>query len=145
VGGGTGGPTLAALILVLVQAVVLFLTASPFAKGGGIYSCGSTPCQVTTAHAAPTLATIFGILIFVPPVGLGVLARSWTEAVTLAVVPWGVVLVITSGKLLSPASADLSVPFWLDTGRLTVLFFSVAWFALLGWLGWVMRQAMHTP
>jgi hypothetical protein len=143
--GGTGGPTLAALILVVVQAVALFLTASPFVKGGGIYGCGSTPCHVTTTHPAPILATLFGILIFVLPVVLGVLARSWAEAVTLAVVPWGVVLVITSGKLLSPASADLSVPFWLDAGRLTVLFFSVAWFALLGWLGWVMRQAVHTP
>jgi hypothetical protein len=123
----------------------LFLTASPFAKGGGIYGCGSTPCQVTTAHPAPALATLFGILVFVLPLVLGALARSWQEAVTLAVIPWGVVLVITSGRLLAPASTDLGVPFWLDAGRLTVLCFSLVLFALLGWFGWVIRQWARMP
>jgi hypothetical protein len=142
--GGASGPTLATLILVLVQAVLLFLTASSFAKGGGIYGCGGTPCQVTVDHPAPALATAFGIAIFVLPVVLGVLARGWSEAVALAVIPWGVVLVLTSNKLLTPAAADLSVPFWLDPARLTLLIFSLAWFALLGWLGWVIRQAAKT-
>lgn len=139
--GGASGPPLAALMLVLVQAVLLFLTASPFAKGGGVYGCGNTPCHVTAAHPAPMLATLFGIVIFVLPVVLGAIARSWAEAVALAVVPWGIVLIITSGRLLTPASADLSVPFWLDPARLTPLFFSLGLFALLGWLGWVIRQA----
>jgi hypothetical protein len=139
--GSEGGLSLLVLVLVSLQAVLLFLTASSLAKGGGIYGCASTPCHVTTDHPAPPLAFVFGIVVFVLPVVLGALARSWQEAVAMAVVPWGVVLVITSGKLLTPSSVDLSVPFWLDASRLTVLFFSLALFALLGWLGWVIRQA----
>jgi hypothetical protein len=81
---------------------------------------------------------------------------GWRLAVGLAVLPVFPALLIASNTVLAPTNtivppqpakgtqpavpyptSHFGSPFWLDPARLTPLLFSLAFFALLGWLGWV--------
>jgi hypothetical protein len=139
--------------LALLQALLLYLTASAQAASGGLYSC-STPCGPAAQPATPMLAVLCGVAMFVLPAAIGALGRSWPEAVTFATVPWWLAVIFTASTQLAPtasavpagrgqpAISHFSAPFWLDTSHLMPLLLSLALFAALGWLGWLARQAV---
>jgi hypothetical protein len=149
--GGASSPVL--IGLALFQTLLLILTASSLAEGGGLYAC-SAPCWTTPQPTTPLLAMLFGILVLALPVVLGALSGSWQEAVTLATLPWLVAVILTSGLLLAPTpkavpataqhpiSTQFSSPFWLDANHLMPLLLSFVLFAGLGWFGWIARHAV---
>jgi hypothetical protein len=148
----------AAGALALAQTLLLTITASSLATGGGLYGCTSA-CGTTAQPATPALAVFFGILMLVLPVVIGALCEVWQTAVAFAVLPWFPALLIGANSVLAPtntikvvstgrgalptATSQFGPPFWLDAAHLPVLLFSLALFALLGWLGWVVGQAVR--
>jgi hypothetical protein len=163
---GAKGGWLIPLVLALVQAVLLFLTTTSQAGTGALYGC-SSPCGTPAQPTVPALAVVFGVLILLIPVIIGALSPSWQAAITLAIIPVLLALILDAGTTLvpnvifSPATAKssshghttttpsvathLGAPFWLDSGHLLPLLFALALFAALGWFGWVARQATERP
>jgi hypothetical protein len=152
-----GGPMRVVLIvLALVQALLLYLTASSFAANGGLYGC-STPCATPVPGApppTPLASVLYSIIILLLPAVMGALSQSWEEAVMLAAVPWLLAVIFTAGSVLAPAysvipatraqpaASHFAAPFWLDPARITPLLFALALFIAIGWLGWVVREAV---
>jgi hypothetical protein len=153
------GVSPAALVLAIIQALLLTVTASSLATGGGIYGCTSA-CGTAAEPATPAIATLLGMVMLVLPVVIGALCEEWTSGVALAILPWFPALIIGSNKLLAPtntivpptpaqgtqpavpyATSHFGPPFWLDGSHLPILLFSLALFAILGWLGWVIGSA----
>ncbi len=147
------------LILALVQAIILILTASAFADSGALYGC-TAPCGTAAQPTTPAMAVFLGIVLLVLPVVIGLLCETWQGAVTLAAVPWWLAVIFTASTLLLPAAIvatgtpngkvptnplpnHFGAPFWLDANHLMPLLLSLAFFALLGWLGWLTRQALQ--
>jgi len=160
---GAGGIRPAMIVLALVQALLLALTASSLATGGGLYGC-STACvnAADQQPLTPAIAVFFGMLMLVLPVAIGALAEEWPAAVAFAVLPWFPALLIAANTLLAPtntivpptpakngqpaipyATSKFGPPFWLDGTHLPVLLFSLALFAFLGWLGWTLGRAFR--
>lgn len=141
------------LVLALVQAFLLYLTASSFAESGALYGC-SIPCGPAGAVATPFFAVVIGVAVFVLPAVIGVLCATWMEAVTLAMLPWWLAVIFTASTQLTPtagmirathaqpATSHFGAPFWLDAGHLIPLLLGLLLFAALGWLGWLARQAL---
>src|SRR5262249_29662429 len=154
---GTASRT-AAGALALAQTLVLTLTASSLATGGGLYGC-SSGCGTTAKPTTPALAVFFVILLPALPVVIGALSEAWQSAVAFAVLPWFPALILGANSVLAPtntvkivsggrgelptATSQFGPPFWLDAAHLPMLLFSLALFALLGWLGWVVGQALR--
>lgn len=156
-----GGMRPAVLVAVAVQTVLLVITASPLATGGGLYGCNSA-CGTTEKPATPALAVILGIVMLLLPLIIGALCTEWRLGVALAVLPVIPALLITSHGLLTPTNtiipptpakgtqaavtyptSHFGPPFGLDSAHLPTLVFSLALFALLGWLGWVIGSAIR--
>jgi hypothetical protein len=144
-----GGVRPAALVVVAIQTVLLAATASSLATSGGLYGCSSA-CGSAAEPATPPLTILFGVAMLLAPVLIGALCEDWRLGVALAVVPVLPALVIASNIVLTPtntivpptatvpyATSKFGPPFFLDPAHLTILLFSLALFALLGWLGWV--------
>ncbi len=160
---GTGS-RIAVIILAVAEALLMTLTASSLATGGGLYGC-SAACQTTqTAGAAPTpstpaIAIFFGILMIAIPLVIGALNESWAAAIAFAVLPWFPAIILGANAILAPTNtitttsvakggtgspaSTFGPPFWLDPAHLPTLLFSIGLFALLGWLGWVVGQALR--
>jgi hypothetical protein len=147
------------LILALVQAIILTLTASALADSGALYGC-SAPCGTAAQPTTPAMAVFLGIVLLVLPVVIGLLCETWQGAVILAAVPWWLAVIFTASTVLLPAAIvttgtpaatpptnppanHFGAPFWLDANHVTALLLSLAFFALLGWLGWLARQALQ--
>lgn len=149
--GTTSGIVL--IVLALLQALLLYLTASSAGIGGGLYGC-ATPCGAGGQPATPGIAIFLSLAIFILPAVIGALASTWQEAVGLAVLPWGLAVIFSAKALLAPtagvvkatnlqpAASQFSAPFWTDTARLMPLLLSLALFAALGWVGWLARHAI---
>jgi hypothetical protein len=156
-----GGIRPAALVLAIIQAVLLTMTASSLATGGGLYGCTSA-CGTADEPKTPAIAILLGIIMLVLPVVIGALNEEWMMGVALAVLPWFPALIIGSNTLLAPtntivpptpakgtqpavpyATSHFGLPFWLDGTHLPILLFSLALFAFLGWLGWVIGSAFR--
>ena len=156
-----GGVRPAALVLAAIQTVLLALTVSSVATGGGLYGCTSA-CGTAAQPATPVFAVVLGIVMLVLPLLIGALCREWRLAVALAVLPVFPALLIASNTLLVPTNtivpptpargtqpavpyptSHFGLPFWLDTAHLPTLLFALAFFALLGWLGWVIGTAFR--
>jgi hypothetical protein len=150
-----GGVPLAALVLAAVQALLLALTVSSLATGGGLYGCTSA-CGTAAQPATPALAVFLGIMMLVLPLVIGALCEDWRLAVALAVLPVFPALLIAGNTVLAPTNtivpptrakgtqpavpyptSHFGPPFWLDSAHLPTILFALALFALLGWLGWV--------
>jgi hypothetical protein len=150
-----GGVHPVALILALVQTVLLAATVSSLATSGGLYGCVSA-CGTAAEPVTPLLAIVLGIAMLVLPLLIGAFCADWRLAIALAVIPVIPALLITSNTVLAPTNtivppqpangtqpavpyptSHFGPPFWLDPARLTPLLFALAFFALLGWLGWV--------
>jgi len=138
------------LVLAAIQAVLLFLTASSFARGGGLYGCAS-PCGTTAQPTTPLLAVLIGIAIFALPAVIGLYSSTWRQAVAMAVLPWWAAVIFTASTLLAaPASfaggragaSTFPAPFWLDASRALPLLLSLILFAGLGWFGWLVRETL---
>ncbi len=139
--------------LALLQALLLYLTASSAATNGSLYGC-STPCGANAQPTTPWIAILISLAIFILPAVIGALTRTWQEAVGLAALPWGLAVIFQAKALLAPtasvipathalpAASQFSAPFWLDAARLTPLLWSLVLFAALGWIGWFARQAI---
>jgi hypothetical protein len=150
-----GGISVAALVVVVIQTVLLAATVSSLATGGGLYGCTSA-CGTAEAPATPPLAIALGVVMLVLPLVIGALCADWRLSVALAVLPVFPAFLIASSTLLAPTNtivppqaatgtqpavpfptSHFGPPFFLDPAHLTTLLFSLALFALLGWLGWV--------
>jgi len=159
-----GGVSAIALVVVVIQTILLAATASSLATGGGLYGCTSA-CGTAAEPATPPLAVALGVAMLVLPLVIGALCVDWRLAVSLAVLPAIPGYLIASSTLLVPTNtivppqaatgtqpavpyptSHFGPPFWLDPAHLTTLLFSLALFALLGWLGWVIGSFFrHTP
>lgn len=156
-----GGVRPAALVLAAVQTLLLALTASSLATGGGLYGCTSA-CGTADQPATPALAVFLGMVMLVLPLVIGALCEEWQIGVALAVLPWFPALLIGDNSVLAPTNtivpptpargtqpavpyptSHFGPPFWLDAAHLPTLLFSLALFALLGWLGWVIGSAFR--
>jgi hypothetical protein len=154
----------AVIILALAQALLMTLTASSLATGGGLYGCSAACQNIQTPGSAavpstPAIAIFFGILMLAIPLVIGALNESWAAAIAFAVLPWFPAILIGANALLAPINtiattpvakggtglpaSTFGPPFWLDTAHLPTLLFSLGLFALLGWLGWVVGQALR--
>lgn len=149
---GAGGRTVV-IVLALVQALLLYLTASANAETGALYGC-TIPCGPLGQPATPFFAVVIAIALFVFPAVIGALCATWGEAVALATLPWWVAVIFTASTQLAPTAgvtpatkqtpitSHFSPSFWLDTNHLMPLLLALALFAALGWLGWLARQAL---
>jgi hypothetical protein len=153
---------IALVVLVIVQALLLTVTASSIATGGGLYGCSSA-CGTAKQPTTPTLAVLLGIIMLLLPIVIGFLSTTWQGAVAGAVVPWVPAMLIGANSLLAPVASvvpgtpvpttkghtttplvsHFGPPFWLDASHIPVLLFSLALFALLGWIGWVIGEAFR--
>ncbi len=149
---------IAVIILALAQALLMTLTSSSLATGGGLYGCSSA-CGTAAEPAKPAIAIFFGILMIAIPLVIGALNESWAAAIAFAVLPWFPAILIGANALLAPTNtitttpvakggtgfpaSTFGPPFWLDPAHLPTLLFSLGLFALLGWLGWVVGQALR--
>jgi hypothetical protein len=134
------------------------ITASSLATGGGLYGCSSA-CGTTETPTTPAIAVFFGMLMLVLPLVMGALSESWQAAVAFAILPWFPAVLIGSNTVLAPTNtvtvtpgargalpttnSHFGPPFWLDSAHVPTLAFSLALFALLGFLGWVAGQALR--
>ena len=156
-----GGVRPLALVVAVIQTLLLALTASSFASGGGLYGCTSA-CGTAAQPVTPALAVFLGIVMLVLPLVIGALCEEWRTAVALAVLPVIPALLIASNILLTPTNtivpptpargtqpavpyptSHFGPPFWLDPTHLPTLLFALVLFALLGWLGWVIGSAFR--
>ena len=145
-----GRVRIAALVVAVVQTLLLIVTASSLATGGGLYGCTSA-CGTTAEPTTPAIAVIFGIVMLILPLVIGALSETWPLAVALAVLPVFPALIISGNALVTPtntvvppthakgtqpavpfATSHFGPPFWLDAGHVTILLFAFALFALLG-------------
>ena len=144
------------LALVIVQALLLYLTASSLASDGTLYACRLL-CGVSFSTwgagrivLVPLIVSILGIVAFVLPIAIGALCRTWQGAVVFAVAPWCAAAVAHAGTLLKSyiglgqTGGRFDSPFWLDPSLLAVLLGSLILFAALGGLGWLARQAARS-
>jgi hypothetical protein len=149
------GGWLIPLILALVQTILLFLTTTGQAASGALYRC-SSPCGTAAQPNTPATAVIFGVLILLIPVVIGVLSSSWQAAVVLAGIPVLLAMILDAGNVLTPTlsfttapsrhSGSIPVshfgtPFWLDSAHIIPIVLALVLFGLLAWFGWVARQA----
>lgn len=156
---------MALLALGVIQALLLTLTASGMATGGGLYGCSSA-CGTRAEPTVPALAVLLGIVMLLLPLVMGALSFTWQMAVAAAALPWIPAIIIGANALLAPAASVVPAPaatpaahghaaaqpalvshfgppFWLDSSHLTVMLFSLVFFVLLGWIGWVVGQAVR--
>jgi len=153
----------AVLVVAAIQAVLLALTASSLATGGGLYGCTSA-CGTGAQPVTPALAVVLGLVMLVLPLVIGALCEDWRLGVALAVLPVFPAIVIAGNTLLAPtntivpptpasdtqsavpyATSHFSLPVLLDSAHLSTLLYSLALCALLGWLGWVIGSAFRNP
>ena len=156
-----GGVRLAAIVVTAVQTVLLALTASSLATGGGLYGCTSA-CGTAAQPVTPAFAVLLGIVMLVLPLVIGALSEEWRLGVALSVLAVIPALLIASNTLLTPTNtivpptpakgtvpavpyptSHFGPPFWLDPAHLPTLLFALVLFALLGWLGWVIGSAFR--
>ena len=154
---GTGS-RLATIILMVAQALIMTVTVSSLATQGGLYGCSSA-CGTTVEPTTPAIAVFFGMLMLLIPLVIGALSGAWQAAMAFAVLPWFPAVLIGSNAVLAPtntvkviagtrgglptATSQFGPPFWLDPTHLPTLAFSLALCALLGFLGWVVGEALR--
>lgn len=154
---GTGA-RLVVLVLAVVQALLMIFTASSIATGGGLYGC-SGPCGTAAEPTTPAIAVLMGIIMLLLPLVIGLLCATWQAAIAFAALPWFPALILGANGLLAPTASVVTAPpvagqrgpsplvshfgppFWLDSAHLPLLLFSLALFALLGFIGWAAGHA----
>lgn len=156
----------ALIVLIVLQALLLVLTASSVATGGGLYGCSSA-CGTQAQPTTPAFAVLLGMLMLLLPIVMGFLSATWQGAIAAAAIPWVPAILIGANSLLAPVASVVTAPptatgathgrpaipaplishfgppFWLDSTHVLVLFLSLVFFALLGWLGWVIGEALR--
>lgn len=137
------------IILALVEAALLFFGTSslvgrfvlPFER------VGRSPAQVALS--------LLGVAAFVLPSVIGYLCRAWRTAIVLPVAAWWLALIahaLASSATFTgaqvpylhpiPVGNDAYAPFWLNSSAVVALLLSFALFGVLGFLGWLARQAL---
>src|SRR5260221_1840761 len=96
-----GRVPLAALVVAAVQTLLLALTASSLATGGGLYGCTSA-CGTAAQPATPALAVVLGLVMLVLPLVIGALSEEWRLCVLLALLPLFPALLIANDNLRAP-------------------------------------------
>jgi hypothetical protein len=122
----------ALVVLMALQAALLYLSASALAGQGGFLSRLG--------------ATLLGLAVFAIPPVIGTLCRTWQGAIALAVAPSWVAVLAHAGTMLGSSIDGFPGPdpFWLLANRPATLLLVLALFALLGALGWLGRRALAT-
>ncbi|HEY7833780.1 MAG TPA: hypothetical protein VIG30_09445 [Ktedonobacterales bacterium] len=144
-GARTGSPA-AVIILAIIEAILLYLTVSSVATNGALYGC---PAACTTlATSIPFSAMLLGVALIIIPVAVGLFSATWKVAIAMTFLPVLLVLILKGGsKLLAPdfTGSGLTLqtaPFWADFAKLSAVLFTVILFTALGWLGWLIREAL---
>jgi hypothetical protein len=161
---GTNNRT-ALIVLAILQALLLTLTASSIATGGGLYGCTSA-CGTQAQPTTPWFAVLLGMVMLLLPIVMGILSTTWQGAIAAATIPWVPAIVLGANRLLAPTASvvvaattptvaahghaapaplvsQFGPPFWLASTNVVVLFLSLALFALLGWIGWVIGETLN--
>lgn len=145
----SGQPNRTLIVLALIEAALLFLGTSSLA--GRLVApygpSGTSPVQV--------LLSLIGIAAFVLPSVIGYLCRAWRAAIVLPIAAWWLTLIAhalaasavsraAQVPYLYPISVgnDAYTPFWLNSSAIVALLLSFALFGVLGFLGWIVRQAL---
>ena len=145
-GARTGSPA-AVIVLAIIQAICLYLTVSSMAATGSLYGCPAA-CGTPALPAVPFAAMLLGIALIVVPIATGLFSATWKVAIAMTFLPWLLIMILKGGTMLAPAlsfphgQAALGPAFWMDGGRLLAVLLSVVLFAGLGWLGWLVREAL---
>ena len=145
-GAKTGSPA-AVIVLAIIQAIALYLTVSSVAVSGSLYGCPAA-CGTPALPAIPFSAMLLGVALIVLPIATGLFSATWKVAIAMTFLPWLLVVILKGGSMLAPAlsfshgAPVLGAPFWLDAGRLMPVVLSAALFVGLGWLGWLVREAL---
>lgn len=145
-GARTGSPA-AVIILAIIQAICLYLTVSSMATTGSLYGCPAA-CGTAALPSIPFAAMLLGIALIVMPIAAGLFSATWKVAIAMTFLPWLLVVILKGGAEVAPAlSFPHGVPtlgnaFWLDASKLVPLLLSALLFVGLGWLGWLIREAL---
>jgi hypothetical protein len=137
------------IVLTVLQTLLLYLTTSAWAGSGALYGCALLCGSPGAFTVIPRIGALFGLAMFLIPTAVGALSHTWQGAIAFAVAPWWIVVVGHAGTFLMPVivlggrGGRFGVPFWLDYNRVVPLVLSLVLFALLGWLGWLFRDAFR--
>lgn len=136
-------------LMVISEAVILYLTASSLASHGALYGCAQF-CGTSWQRTVPLMAALFGVATFLLPIVIGACCRTWQGAAVLVAVSWGAAVIGHAGTLLAPAinlasasgpyGGNFGSPLWLDRSHVVTLLLSVILLLILGSLGWMARQ-----
>src|SRR5215472_14324562 len=74
------GVRIPTLVIAAVQTVLLAVTVSSAATGGGLYGCTSA-CGTAAQPVTPGIAVLLGIIMLALPVVIGILSEEWQPAV----------------------------------------------------------------
>lgn len=138
------------IALALVEAILLFLGTS------SLIGRLAVPYEQSDRSPVQLLLGFMGIATFVLPSIIGYLCRTWRTALVLPIAAWWLALIAHAVA----ASATLGVaqipylypapignphyaPFWLNSSTIIALLLSFALFGVLGFLGWIARQALN--
>lgn len=145
-GARTGSPA-AVIVLAIIQAICLYLTVSSMAVTGSLYGCPAA-CGTAALPSVPFAAMLLGIALIVVPIAAGLFSATWKVAIAMTFLPWLLVIFLKGGTLVAPSvsfphgAPALGNPFWLDTSKLFAVVLSALLFTGLGWLGWLIREAL---
>ncbi len=136
-----------ALYVAETNGVVRFLNANTvmYNQSGAVRNHGL---------AASVALWFLGLIVFITPVVLGAMARSWPGALAFVLVPMWLVLLPVAGANFAgsvpgsliygngPVSLpSISAPLWLDPSRATQLIVSAEIFTIFASIGWLARVA----
>lgn len=137
------------IVLAVVEAALLFLGTS------SLVGRLAVPYEQSGRSPVPVLLGLMGIAAFVLPSIIGYLCRTWRTACVLPIAAWWFALIahafaasatfsVAQIPYLSPAPIGNAhyMPFWLNSSAIVALLLSFTLFGVLGFLGWIARQAL---
>ena len=133
------------IVLAGLQCALMVVTESSQGTRNVVYGC-SALCDSSLQRFVPDIVAAFGTCILLLPLLIGVLSRSWSSAVALAVLPAWLAIILHARTLLTPyiglsqTSGRFDDPFWISSAHLAPVIMSFALFAGLGWLGWLVAR-----
>jgi len=131
------------VILLIVETVLLYfstsrLDATIFFRVLRLQAGGSL---------GATLSVALALVTFALPSILGWLARAWTGAIGLALLPWWLTIILHAGTMLRARTGiggfglAFGTPMWLTASYALSLLLTFLIFAVLGLAGWFFSQA----
>lgn len=105
-------------------------------------------------YALSVVLTLLGVAVYIAPVIVGAMARTWPGALAFMLGPLWLAQLFTlatsfAGAVPSPLTygagyvqmAQLGIPIWQDAARGNVFIYTALIFTILGTVGWAVRRA----